>query len=79
VLELAISSTKHEFWPDDLSVVDRDRDIWIYCLGHRQVTDAYLLDLARRKNGKLATFDAGIAALVADQNARSKLLEFLPG
>ncbi|MCL4818166.1 MAG: hypothetical protein KJ067_03460 [Vicinamibacteria bacterium] len=34
--------------------------------GHRQVADAYLLGLALRHEGKLATFDAGIRALAAD-------------
>ncbi len=32
-------------------------------LGHRQVTDAQLLTLARRHGTRLVTFDSGIAAL----------------
>jgi hypothetical protein len=35
-------------------------------IGHRQVTDAYLAQLARVNAGRLATFDAGIAALHRD-------------
>jgi len=31
--------------------------------GHQQVTDAYLLGLAIRKKGKLATLDRGILTL----------------
>jgi predicted nucleic acid-binding protein len=31
--------------------------------GHRQVTDAHLLALARRRGVSLVTFDAGVAAL----------------
>lgn len=34
--------------------------------GHRQVTDAWLAELARRKGGKLATLDAFLAALWPD-------------
>jgi predicted nucleic acid-binding protein len=30
-------------------------------IGHRQVTDAYLAHLARTRNGRLATFDQGLA------------------
>jgi predicted nucleic acid-binding protein len=30
--------------------------------GHQQVTDAYLIGLALRNGGALATFDAGLAA-----------------
>jgi predicted nucleic acid-binding protein len=33
-------------------------------VGHRQVSDAYLLGLAIRHGGVLATFDEGISALV---------------
>ncbi|MBW3602065.1 MAG: PIN domain-containing protein [Actinobacteria bacterium] len=51
----------HEFWPDDLSlldpvVVDRSR-----LLGPRQLTDAYLLALAVAHGGRLATFDLAVA------------------
>jgi uncharacterized protein len=35
-------------------------------IGHRQVTDAYLAELARRREARLATFDKGLAALHAD-------------
>jgi predicted nucleic acid-binding protein len=35
-------------------------------IGHRQVTDAYLAQLARQHNARLATFDAGLAALHSD-------------
>ncbi|GLY63497.1 hypothetical protein [Amycolatopsis taiwanensis] len=35
-------------------------------LGHRQVTDAYLAQLARAHGGRLATFDPGLATLHTD-------------
>jgi predicted nucleic acid-binding protein len=35
-------------------------------IGHRQVTDAYLAQLARANHGRLATFDRGLAALHTD-------------
>jgi predicted nucleic acid-binding protein len=31
--------------------------------GHRQVTDAHLLALARRRGVRITTFDAGVLAL----------------
>ncbi len=50
----------HRFFSDDVSLVDDDvPDI----VGHRQVTDAHLLTLARRHGVRLVTFDAGIVAL----------------
>lgn len=50
---------RSEFWPDDLSY--RDVDLTVV-RGHRQVTDAYLVGLARRHGSVLATFDDGLAA-----------------
>lgn len=49
-----------EFWPDDLSYRGVDLEL---IGGHKQVTDAYLVSLARSKGGKLATFDEALAAL----------------
>jgi len=50
----------HRFLVDDVSMLDDDLpDV----LGHRQVTDAALLTLARRHGVALVTFDTGIAAL----------------
>lgn len=57
------SSSRHEFWPDSLSFADVAMD---GVVGHRQVTDAYLAELARSNHSKLATFDKGLAALHSD-------------
>lgn len=54
---------EHEFWPDSISFAEVRLD---GVLGHRQVTDAYLAQLARELGGKLATFDRGLAALHKD-------------
>jgi hypothetical protein len=35
-------------------------------IGHRQVTDGYLAQLARTNRGRLATFDGGLVALHPD-------------
>lgn len=53
----------HEFWADDIGYAD----VTMHgVLGHRQVTDAYLAELARRRGGRLVTLDAGLAALHPD-------------
>ncbi|HEX7299463.1 MAG TPA: TA system VapC family ribonuclease toxin [Solirubrobacteraceae bacterium] len=50
----------HRFLADDVSLADSDvPDI----VGHRQVTDAHLLTLARRQRMALLTFDAAILTL----------------
>lgn len=63
VLVRLTSHPRHAFWPDDLGY---GKISWAGVLGHRQVTDAYLAALARHRNGRLATFDRGLAALHGD-------------
>lgn len=45
---------------DDVSLVDDDVPLIV---GYRQVTDAHLLTLARRRGVRLVTFDAGVFTL----------------
>jgi toxin-antitoxin system PIN domain toxin len=62
-LERLSLNPRHVLWREDLSYLDVPyRGIQ----GHRQVTDAYLAELARRNGGRLATLDAGLAALHPD-------------
>jgi toxin-antitoxin system PIN domain toxin len=51
----------HRFLADDVSITDRD--VPTPLTGHRQVTDAHLLTLARRHRLRLVTFDSGVLAL----------------
>jgi len=54
---------RHEFWNDDVSYLDIPaRGI----VGYRQVTDSYLVTLARKHGGTLATMDEGLAAVHPD-------------
>lgn len=63
IVEAVCEDARHEFWPDDLPFGDVDlRGV----VGHRQVTDAYLAQLARSHRGRLATFDRGLAELHTD-------------
>jgi uncharacterized protein len=47
----------HAFWPDDVSLLDGQRVDAARLLDSAQVTDSYLLALARSHGGQLATFD----------------------
>jgi uncharacterized protein len=55
------ASGHHTFWADAVSL--RDETIFNPALiaGHRQISDIYLLGLARKMGGRLATFDRSIA------------------
>jgi toxin-antitoxin system PIN domain toxin len=52
----------HQFWPDDIPVADALGNLEHRVAGHPQITDAYLVALAVRHKGKLATLDRGIGA-----------------
>ncbi|HUQ95455.1 MAG TPA: PIN domain-containing protein [Bryobacteraceae bacterium] len=63
VLLASISSLpRHEFWPDDVSYLELPTT---GISGHRQVTDAYLVLLARKHGGLVATMDRALAAVHA--------------
>lgn len=62
-LESFAASSNHIFWPDDVTL--RDQSAFMAARLHRstQVTDTYLLGLAHRHDGRLATFDDGVDIL----------------
>ncbi len=63
VLSGTAANPRHEFWPDDVPYTDVPvKGI----IGHRQVTDAYLIQLARARGSRLATFDQAMAKLHDD-------------
>ena len=51
----------HEFWPDDISLLDATKVDIERLLTSAQVTDCYLLALARAHGGQLATLDRRLA------------------
>ena len=60
---------EHHFWPEDVSLVDLV--LPGATLSHGQVTDVYLLGLAARKGGKLATLDRRIPTRVVPGGAEA--------
>jgi uncharacterized protein len=55
-----VALPSHEFWPDDISIADPNIFDHGRILGPNQITDVYLLALAVKHGGRLATFDRGI-------------------
>jgi hypothetical protein len=66
----------HAFWTDDLSLSDDSIFHVEHVLGHRHVTDVYLLALAVRNSGRLVTFDRGVP-LSAIEGAENRHLVVL--
>lgn len=55
-----VSMRGHEFWPDSVSFLDLPEK---GVLGYRLVTDAYLVALAHKFRGRVATLDRALAAI----------------
>jgi hypothetical protein len=60
----------HVFWPDDISLLDVARFDHTRLLTAAQVTDAYLLGMARTHDGQLATFDRRLVVDATHDGAR---------
>jgi toxin-antitoxin system PIN domain toxin len=59
-LREATSTPAHQFWPDDISLLDDALVDVSRLLGARQLTDAFLLALAVQHGGRLVTFDRAV-------------------
>jgi hypothetical protein len=56
----ACADRYHEFWPDDISVTNRQVANSTRIHGPRQITDVYLLALAVHRSGRFVTFDTSV-------------------
>ncbi len=62
----------HQFWADDLSLMEESR---FPCLpGSQDLTDIYLLALAVKRGGKLATFDRRVDPSLVPGGAKALLV-----
>ena len=61
----------HTYWAMDRSITSLPPGILARIQGYRQITDAVLLALAMQYGGQLATLDAGLADLLAEEERRS--------
>lgn len=75
VLSANTAAKDHVFWPDELPLAEAVAFAGVRLVGHQQVTDAYLLGLAIRRGGMLATLDQRIAALTQPRSVERKTLE----
>ena len=66
----------HEFWNCGLQLPPAVKAMEGRLQGYKQLTDAYLLALAHRRKGVLASFDRGLRTLAGDEFRGS--VEVLP-
>jgi len=74
ILTDIVARPGYEFWPDTIAYADADLT---QVIGHRQVTDAYLVSLVRQHgpDARLATLDAGLAQMYPDVSTLISLTE----
>jgi toxin-antitoxin system PIN domain toxin len=71
-----IAHPAHEFWAERIQIPAAIKPLETALQGYRQLTDAYLLALAGRRNGVLATFDGGLRTLAGKKMASA--VEIVP-
>jgi hypothetical protein len=67
----------HRFWSDDISFGEAVESFQGRVVGHRQVSDAYLLGLAIHKKGTLATLDRAVMALLPQDSPHRQRVEII--
>ena len=75
VLSRNLAHRYHSFFPLDLQIAEVTALCSGGLMGHRQVTDAYLLALAVKRKCKLVTFDSGLEQLLATERERQAHVE----
>lgn len=60
MLERSVGTNYHQFWPDDVSLLDTTLFDHSKIHGHRLLTELYLVALAVTHGGRLVTFDRQI-------------------
>jgi toxin-antitoxin system PIN domain toxin len=74
ILRQFCAAAEHQFWTEDVSI--RELLVPDAVLTHAHVTDVYLLGLAVRKSGKLATLDRRIP--IATVQGGAEAIEVIP-
>ncbi len=77
ILEANLKDPRHRFWADDVSFMKAIQPFSKRLVGHKQVTDAYLLGLALHKKGKLISLDRGILGLLPENGTERGLVVIL--
>lgn len=78
VLETNASARDHHFWSLDSGLVGILPEIRERLIGHQQIADALLLDLAIRKGGTLATYDRRVENLLPANSPHRGAIRILP-
>ena len=73
LLDQLLAHPGHHFWPDAEGIAQSPALRSPLIVGHRQITDAYLLGLAMRQGSALVTLDRGLASVARGMQAERHL------
>lgn len=65
LLRQLVAHKNHAFWSSPAADLPA---IYMHALGHQQVNDAYLVEVATRKRGRLVTLDTKLAVHAGDES-----------
>ena len=77
-LSQIVASPQHRFWPMETGLSSIQPEIRLRIVGHHQLTDAALLDLAIRHAGRLATLDRKVNALLPPNSTHHSSVVTIP-
>jgi toxin-antitoxin system PIN domain toxin len=80
--DLLVAATRfgtHQFWPDDVDMLSAPEFPADLLVGHRQVTDAYLISMAARHDGIVVTFDRAIPDVLPARSPLRSSIQVLAG
>jgi toxin-antitoxin system PIN domain toxin len=72
-----LGQPSHHFWEDDIPFEQAARPFTGRLVGHRQVSDAYLLGLAIHRKGMLVTLDRAILSLLPEKSPQRERMVVL--
>lgn len=78
VLRAAVAHPNHVYWQLDTEMTDIIPEISARMMGHKQVMDAVLLDLAIRRGSRFATFDKRLLSLLPAGSALREHVALIP-
>jgi toxin-antitoxin system PIN domain toxin len=77
ILAANLKDPRHRFWANDVSFPEAIEVFSKRLVGHKQVTDSYLLGLALHKKGRLVSFDRGLLELLPEKGMQPDLVTLL--
>jgi len=77
-LASSMAAPEHVFWALDYPISELRPELAARIVSHLHLTDALLLDLAVRKQGRLATLDRRLANLLPLDSPTRSALQILP-